>query len=81
MCPPSTYLELVNQVSPQNLCLQEIPKVSNFSGWSLSSKREEEFSISSLKAVHFGKQTVASPQRYAKIADLGQNFLDFKIAS
>jgi len=55
--------------------------VSNFSGWSLSSKREEEFSISSLKAVHFGKQTVASPQRYAKIADLGQNFLDFKIAS
>lgn len=81
MCPPSTYLELVNQVFPQNLCLQEIPKVSNFAGCSLSSKREEKFSISSLKALHFGEKNVAFPQRYAKIADLGQNFLVFKIAS
>lgn len=72
MCPPSTYLELVNQVTPQNLCLQEIQKVSNFSGSSLSSKREEEFSI--LKAVHFNKLTMVSHQRNAKIVYLGQNF-------
>lgn len=78
-CPPSTYLELVNQVTPQNLCSQEIQKVSNLSGSSLSSKREEEFSKSIIKAVHFEKLTMASPLRYAKIVDLGQNFWNNKL--
>lgn len=77
--PPSTYLELVKQVTPQNLYSQEIQKVSNFSGSSLSSKREEEFRKSIIKPVYFEKWTMASPQIYEKIVDLGQNFWNNKL--